>query len=183
ALRYDGLQMPPDQRLDAQTLADFQKWIDMGAPNPRQEEAGEPSPGESGDRWQSRMEEGRSHWAVSPLQSNPTPESSLWSREPLDGWIESSRRQAGVEVQPEATRAAWLRRLSFDLLGLPPDPQTLDAFLADERPDAYERIADQMLAHPAYAQRAARQWLDLARYADSNGADENHGFPVAWRYR
>jgi cytochrome c553 len=183
ALRYDGLQMPPDRKLDPQTLADFQKWIDMGAPNPRQEKAGELSPGESGDRWQSRMEEGRSHWAVAPLQRTPAPEASPWSREPLDGWIESSRQQAGVEVQPEATRAAWLRRLSFDLLGLPPDPQTLEAFLADERPDAYERIADQMLAHPAYAQRAARQWLDLARYADSNGADENHGFPVAWRYR
>ncbi|MFM8406633.1 MAG: PSD1 and planctomycete cytochrome C domain-containing protein [Pirellulaceae bacterium] len=183
ALRYDGLQMPPDQKLDAQTLADFQKWIDMGAPNPRQEEAREHAPGGSGDPWQSRMEEGRSHWAVGPLQRTPAPEASPWSREPLDGWIESSRREAGVEVQPEATRAAWLRRLSFDLLGLPPDPQTLDAFLVDERPDAYERMADQMLAHPAYAQRAARQWLDLARYADSNGADENHGFPVAWRYR
>jgi hypothetical protein len=183
ALRYDGLQMPPDQKLDSQTLADFQKWIDMGAPNPRPEEPGEDPSDRPADAWQSRMEEGRSHWAVTPLTRSALPEISPWTREPLDGWIESSRRLAGLEVQSEATRAAWLRRLSFDLLGLPPDPQTMDDFLADERPDAYERMADQMLAHPAYAQRAARQWLDLARYADSNGADENHGFPVAWRYR
>ena len=78
----------------------------------------------------------------------------------------------------EADRATWLRRVTFDLIGLPPTVQQLGEFVADQRSDAYERVVDRLLASPHYGERWGRYWLDLARYADTNGADENHGVPV-----
>ena len=89
----------------------------------------------------------------------------------------------GFAHAPEADRVALIRRVTFDLTGLPPTPAEVDAFLADDRPDAYERLVDRLLASPRYGERWAQHWLDLAHYADSNGFEADAERPDAWRYR
>ena len=89
----------------------------------------------------------------------------------------------GIEPAPEADRRTLIRRVSFDLIGLPPSPAEVDAFLRDNRPDAYERLVDQLLESPHYGERWARHWLDLARYADSDGYEKDYVRPNAWRWR
>ena len=92
-----------------------------------------------------------------------------WVRNPIDAFILARLEREGIEPSPEADRVTLLRRLSFDLTGLPPTPEEVEAFLADNRPDAYERAVDRLLASPHYGERWARHWLDLAHYADSDG--------------
>jgi hypothetical protein len=124
------------------------------------------------------------HWALAPV-STPVPpaDAGAWARNEIDRFIATALTVDGLAPSPEASRRTLLRRLSFDLTGLPPTPETVAAFEADARPDAYERAVDELLASPAHGERWARHWLDVARYADSNGLDENTAFANAWRYR
>ena len=124
------------------------------------------------------------HWALSPM-SAPVPPAApgTWARNEVDRFIAAALTADGLAPSPEASRRTLLRRLSFDLTGLPPTPEAVAAFEADTRPDAYERAVDELLASPAHGERWARHWLDVARYADSNGLDENTAFANAWRYR
>lgn len=128
-------------------------------------------------------ETGSDHWAFRPLrQEFPTP-SSEWSRSRLDDFVFARLAGAGLRPAPDASRRVLIRRLSFQLTGLPPTPEEVAAFLADETPGTMERLVDRLMVSPRFGERWGRHWLDLARYADSNGLDENFLFREAWRYR
>jgi hypothetical protein len=128
----------------------------------------------------------KSHWAFQPpvRPSEPAVRNTRWVRTPIDRFVLARLEEHGLAPSPEADRATLLRRLSFDLLGLPPSPQELAAFLADESPEAYEHVVERLLQSPHYGERWGRHWLDVVAYADSNGyfsADSDR--PLAWRYR
>ena len=128
---------------------------------------------------------GRSHWAFQPLapQALPSVDASNWPRSPIDAFVLAQLEANNLQPAPDADRRALVRRVYMQLLGLPPTPEQVARFLKDDRPDAYERLVDELLASPHFGERWGRHWLDLARYADSNGLDENFLFREAWRYR
>ncbi|AIE86097.1 PSD1 and planctomycete cytochrome C domain-containing protein [Fimbriimonas ginsengisoli] len=123
------------------------------------------------------------HWAyVAPVRPKLPPLKSAWVRNAIDAFVLARQKKEGLHPSPEASREVLLRRVSLDLTGLPPTPTEIDAFLADKRPDAYERVVDRLLASPQYGEKQARSWLDLARYADSNGYEKDLR-RTAWPYR
>ncbi len=167
------LKMPPgDRPLSAAEIARLRSWIEQGAPWPRTTRAPVATVQST-------------HWAYRPPQRPPVPPVAHtdWVRTPIDAFVLARLEQAGITPSPEADRATLVRRLSLDLLGLPPAPAEVDAFVRDPRPDAYERLVDRLLASPAYGERWARHWLDVARYADSDGYEKDGPRPFAWRYR
>ncbi len=125
------------------------------------------------------------HWAfVAPSRpAVPEVRDGKWVRNPIDAFILAGLEEFDLRPTPEADRPTLLRRLTIDLTGLPPTPEELDAFLVDDRPDAYERVVDRLLATPRYGERWAQHWLDLARYADTDGFEFDQARPDAWRYR
>jgi hypothetical protein len=127
----------------------------------------------------------RDHWAFQKPAPPPPPRvrQADWVRTPVDAFILARLEKAGLNPAPPADRATLLRRVTFDLTGLPPAPAELDAFLADHRPDAYERVVERLLASPHYGERWAQHWLDVVRYAESNGYESDGNRPHAWRYR
>jgi len=129
--------------------------------------------------------EQRSHWAYQPVIRvvPPVVKESAWVRGPIDRFILAELEKLGVPHAPEADRDALIRRVTYDLTGLPPSPQEVAGFVADRRPDAYERVVDRLLAGPRYGERWGQHWLDLAHYADSNGFELDAERPDAWRYR
>ena len=178
AIKYDSLEMPPGKQLDDETIRLFEEWIRQGAVDPRDNET---TPGASAGIDQQAA---RKFWAFQPRKSVPVPNpKSDWGSSAVDCFIVEKLQQKKLEPAAEADRATWLRRVTFDLTGLPPTVEQLDDFISDQRPGVYERVVDRLLASPRYGERWGRYWLDSARYADSNGADENHKYPVAWRYR
>jgi hypothetical protein len=124
------------------------------------------------------------HWSYEPpvRAELPTVTDPAWCRTDIDRFVLSRLEAAGLKPEPEANRARLLRRLSLDLVGLPPTVEEVDAFVADERPDAYERVVDRLLASPAYGEHWARKWLDLVRYADTNGYEKDKRRTI-WPYR
>jgi len=128
---------------------------------------------------------GREHWAFRPLkvEQPPVVESNDWPRSPIDFFILTQLEAAKLRPAPRADRRTLVRRIYIQLIGLPPTPEQVTEFLDDDRPDAYEKLVDQLLSSPHFGERWGRHWLDLARYADSNGLDENFLFREAWRYR
>ena len=127
----------------------------------------------------------KSHWAWKrPARpAIPTVRNAAWPVSPLDTFILAKLEAQGLSPAPPATREALIRRVAFDLTGLPPTPEEIDGFLADRAPGAWERVVDRSLASPAFGERWARHWLDLARYADTNGYEHDEVRPDAWRYR
>jgi len=127
----------------------------------------------------------RDHWAFRPLQRAlpPMVKDTAWVRNPIDRFIVSRLEHDGLQPLPPAGRATLLRRVTFDLTGLPPTPEELASFLADPSPDAWERVIDRLLASPAYGERWAQHWLDLARFAETDGFEHDLVRPDAWRYR
>src|SRR5262249_50097212 len=124
------------------------------------------------------------HWAyLKPVRPEiPSVMHKAWVRTPIDAFVLARLEREGLEPSPEAARETLLRRVSLDLIGLPPTPADIDAFLADRSPDAYEKVVDRLLASPHYGERWARPWLDLARYADTNGYEKDRR-RTAWKYR
>jgi len=129
--------------------------------------------------------EQRSHWAYRPVKrvEPPAVKEASWVRNPIDRFILAELEELGLAHAPEADRVALIRRVTFDLTGVPPQPDEVAAFLHDSLPDAYERLVDRLLASPRYGERAGQHWLDLAHYADSNGFELDAERPDAWRYR
>ena len=184
-IRYDGpIKMPPDGRLPAAVVADFERWVARGAVDPRATDAPVVAArSDSGTAYD--FGPGREHWAFRPMASPEPPAvgDPAWARSAIDRFVLARLEAEGLAPVAPAGRRQLLRRVTFDLTGLPPTPAEIDAFLADGRPDAYERVVERLLASPRYGERWGRHWLDVARYADSNGLDENIAHPNAFRYR
>ena len=184
-IRYDGpIRMPPDGRLPAGVVADFERWVTRGAVDPRVSDtpvvAARSDSGATYD-----FGPGREHWAYRPMArpEPPAVDDPAWARSAIDRFVLARLETEGLTPVAPAGKRQLLRRVTFDLTGLPPTPAEMDAFLADERPDVYERVVERLLASPRYGERWGRHWLDVARYADSNGLDENIAHPNAFRYR
>ncbi len=166
----DGL-MPPKNPLPPEQVAAFRAWIESGAPY----EAEPLTPPRAGPDW----------WSLQPIRRPEVPdaEGSDWSRNPIDAFVLAKLRQNELTPAPEADRATLIRRVFFDLTGLPPSPEEVAAFVADPAPDAYERLVDRLLDSPRYGERWGRHWLDVARFGESHGYETNQLRPNAWPYR
>ncbi len=172
----DG-KMPPREPLSADEANVLRRWVDAGA------------------RWQGpaltvpvRTEAGRAGpdwWSLRPIRRPPSPKvkAASWVRNPVDAFVRARLESEGLEPAPEADRRTYARRVTLDLTGLLPAPEEVDAFLADQSPDAYEKLVDRLLALPAYGERWGRHWLDVARFAESHGYEMNTLRPNAWPYR
>jgi hypothetical protein len=163
--------MPPTGKLPDATIADLRRWIERGAVDPRV--ARDPSPA--------------ARWALRPIgrPAVPAPDEAgrRWVRGPIDAFVLDRLRREGLGPSPEADRRTLIRRVTFDLLGLPPTPEEVEAFVADPALDAYERLVDRLLASPNYGERWARRWMDLAHFAETHGHDQDRVRPNAWPYR
>lgn len=178
ALKYDGLEMPPKGRLSDSVIKDFETWIKMGAPDPRK--LIETPIARTLD-----IEAGRKHWAFQPIL-NPKPplvKDAAWPLDAVDRFLLARLEKAGLQPSKDADRHTWLRRVSFDLTGLPPSPSEIKAFIKDNSPQAWEKVVDRLLGSHAYGERWARHWLDLTGYADMMGTSNNVYAEHAWRYR
>ncbi|MBL8793672.1 MAG: PSD1 domain-containing protein [Planctomycetia bacterium] len=164
--------MPPKGQLTPAEIAVLKKWVDGMQP------ATKPT-------GRIITAEDRQHWAYRKLEraSLPKPRDVQWIKSPVDAFVLARLEAAGLKPSPPAEKRELIRRVAFDLLGLPPTPDEVEAFVADPAPDAYERLIDRLLASPHYGERWGRHWLDLARYAESNGIGEDRDRPHAWRYR
>jgi hypothetical protein len=186
AVRYEDLEMPPQGRLPDAVIADLKKWIAMGAPDPRSESAVTETPATV---TKIDFAEGRKFWAFQPPQRHALPvvKQPDWIQQPIDGFVLAKMEAAGLAPNPEADRRTLIRRVTFDLTGLPPTPDEVEAFVADTAPDAYARLVERLLASPHYGERWARPWLDLMRYAEDQahivGNDRSLCYPNAYLYR
>jgi mono/diheme cytochrome c family protein len=167
----DHLMPPKGERLTTEQVAKLRQWIDAGAIWP--------------DDTSPDTRPASTHWAFKTPVRPPLPlvKNADWVRNPIDAFILRKLEAEGVEPSSEASRTTLLRRLNFDIHGLPPTPEEIDEFISDDRPDAYERLVDRLLASPQYGERWGRHWLDLARYADSDGYEKDNPRPNAWRFR
>lgn len=182
AIRYKNrdLQMPPKNQLTAAQISDLEKWVAMGAPDPRDAKSAAAAPKQG-----INFDEGRKFWSFTPVANPAMPavKNTAWVQTPVDAFILDSLEKAGLSPAPPADKRTLIRRATFDLTGLPPTPKEVADFLADESPEAFNRVIERLLASPQYGERWGRHWLDVARYADSNGLDENVTMGHAWRYR
>jgi mono/diheme cytochrome c family protein len=183
AIRYGEIyQMPPKSQLPPQEIANLVEWVRIGAPWGR--DVAPSSDGVQGAAvfdLQARL----SHWSFQPLASAPPPEVAGidWVKTPVDRFILAGLEAAGISPAPAADKPALIRRVTYDLIGLPPTPAQIDVFLCDQSPSAYESLVDSLLASPHYGERWARHWLDLVRYAETYGHEFDYDMPNAFRYR
>ena len=180
AIRYESLEMPPDGQLSQREIAAIAEWIEQGAVWPTDAIL-------SDDVAATRQitDEDRQHWSFQPIRDPeiPTSADDDWSRNAVDQFVFAKMRAAAVTPAPTADRRTLARRLYFDLTGLPPTPEQVEQFVSAESPTAYEDLVDKLLASPAYGERWARHWMDLVRYAESDGYKQDAYRPNAWRYR
>ncbi|MCA9040229.1 MAG: PSD1 domain-containing protein [Planctomycetaceae bacterium] len=180
ALRHETFEMPPQEKLSAEVIADFETWIKMGAPDPRDGEVKKP-------RSAINLEEGRQFWSFQPIASPTPPElkDDDWSESEIDRFILARLREAELEPVQEASRRNLIRRVSYALTGLPPSPDEIESFIQDTRPTrvALEERIDHWLASPHFGERWGRHWLDVVRFAESSGGGRSLMFKEAWRFR
>lgn len=176
------LQMPPKgDRLTAKQVTDLTAWVKMGAPFASDAKAVK-------SKLSGLTDKARSHWAYQPVKKPqiPTNKNQQWCKTPVDCFILQKLEANGMFPSPDADRATLLRRAYYDLIGLPPKPAEIQAFLADKSPDAWQKVVERLLASPQYGERWGRHWLDTARYSDTVGSNANgvdYRFPHAWTYR
>lgn len=188
AVRYanEDVQMPPKQQLEADAVRDLEHWVELGAPWPAAKGTSAadtnaaPSPKHAID-----FVKAREFWAFrAPAEvAPPATKNTTWAWTDVDRYLLAAMEAKGVAPVADAAKRDWLRRVTFDLTGLPPTPEELDAFDADRSAKAYESVVDHLLASSAFGERWGRHWLDVARYAESSGKDTNVLYPHAWRYR
>lgn len=171
AVRYQGYEMPPNKKLPAGEIALLEKWITMGAPDPRESKAAKIDP--------------EKLWALQPITKPavPTVKDRKWPSDDLDTFILAKLEQAGLGPASDADRYTLLRRVTLDLTGLPPTPEAIAAFLGDQSDHAYEHVVDRLLKSPAFGDHWARHWFDLSCYADLADIQGNVLIRDAWRYR
>ena len=177
AIRHEGLKMPQGGKLKPEEIAAFDTWIAGGA--------AWPADAVSSRSTKSMAERAAEYWAFRPV-TKPTPPSVMrrdWPRTPIDSFLLSALEKANLAPAPPASRNALLRRLTFDLTGLPPRPEEVAGFLSDTSPDAYNKAVERLLKSPRFGEHWARHWMDLVRYAESHGSQGDFDLPNAWRYR
>jgi cytochrome c553 len=174
----DVTSMPPKKPLSSEEIADLSQWIKDGAAWPKATLALS-TPNARYDRLR------KEHWAWQPLREPQIPlvKDTAWPRGDIDRFLLAKLEEKGLAPVGDADKQALLRRTTFDLTGLPPTPEEIDAFLKDTSAEAFEKIVDRLLASPAYGERWGRHWLDVARYGESTGSGRNVPYPHAWRYR
>jgi hypothetical protein len=170
------IKMPPSGKLPEDQIADLKSWVQMGAPDPRTASAASGKPSSAAKT---------KHWAFQPVQDQPVPQvkANTWVRTPVDAFILAKLEARNLAPAQPAARRDLIRRVTYDLTGLPPKIEEVDAFLKDESPDAFKRVVDRLLDSPHYGERWARHWLDLVRYAETNGHEYDNDKLAPWRYR
>jgi hypothetical protein len=181
AITWDNpdLQMPPRRKLSSSQIADLTAWVRDGAPWPAE------SGTATADRAREAAARARNHWAFQPI-ATPTPPilpDSSGTLHPIDAFVQARLREAGLPVPPAANPRSLIRRVTYDLTGLPPTPEEVEAFAADPSPEAWERLVDRLLSSPHYGEKWGRHWLDLVRFAETNSYETDEPKPHAWRYR
>lgn len=166
------MAMPPkkERKLSDKAIADFVKWVEMGTPDPRDRE-----PTEVED---SKFEEARRHWAFQPIKK---PRDADFKLQIANFKLQISNCK--LQIGNEADKRALIRRVTFDLIGLPPTPEEVEAFVGDESAEAYEKVVDRLLGSRHFGEKAAQQWLDVVRFAETEGYEYDRHIPDAWRYR
>ena len=180
AVRWEDLdtQMPPKKKLPAELVAHLEQWVAMGSPDPREGTAGTA-------RRQIDIAQGREHWAFKPLSKSPPPEvrSTSRLRTPVDRFICAAQEAADVTPSPQASKETLLRRVYFDLTGLPPKSEDVVAFTQNADPEAFAKVVDSLLGSPQYGERWGRHWLDVVRFAESGGYEFDGFRQGAFHYR
>jgi cytochrome c553 len=174
------LKMPPEEKLSDEEITNLTKWVADGAHWPAVELPEEiTEPNEDYEKLK------REHWAWQPLVETAPPKVNdpVWSQDAVDRFVLAKLEENKLRPTGNADKVALIRRVTFDLTGLPPSPEEVDAFLADDSVMAYAKVVDRLLASPAFGERWGRHWLDVARYAESTGSSRNMPYPHAWRYR
>lgn len=183
AINYEVYEMPPDGKLAPEKIDILTKWVEQGLPLPAADEidlapsqhAGVPQVNEETKRW----------WSFQQVKRPEVPsvQQQTWPRNAVDNFILSRLEEVSLDPAPAATRQQLIRRVYYDLIGLPPSPEQVESFVNDSDPEAYERLIDQLLASPHYGEKWGRHWLDLVRYAESNSFERDGTKPFVWRYR
>lgn len=188
AIRYEELEMPPSGRLPAGEQEILTRWVKEGLP---WTDSGSAAPAAvssamaAGPASASAVLAARREWSYRPVVRPAVPEvkDRRRLRNPIDAFVQARLEAEHLSPAPEADRVTLIRRLSYDLTGLPPTPEEVEAFLTDRSANAYERLVDRLLASPSYGEQWARHWLDLVRFAETNGYERDSAKPFAWRYR
>jgi len=182
AVRHDDaeLRMPPDDKISKTEIADLTRWVEMGAPHPDSGKVKLPVRTSQID-----LEAAKQHWAFrKPVKpAVPAVSNQDWVNTPVDHFILADLQKHGLTPSGKADKRTLIRRATYDLTGLPPTPEEIANFLQDDSPNAFAKVVDRLLASKHYGERYGRHWLDVVRYADSNGLDENVAHGNAWRYR
>ncbi|WP_166820395.1 PSD1 and planctomycete cytochrome C domain-containing protein [Thalassoroseus pseudoceratinae] len=184
ALDYTTYEMPPSGPLGEQVVSDFRKWIEMGAPDPR--DGGKVDPVAKNEI---NFDAAREFWSFQPptRHTEPVVQHKSWIERPIDAFVLRRMEDAGLSPSDTAERRTWLRRVTFDLTGLPPSPQDVERFLKDHSADAKSRVVERLLASPQYGEHWAKMWLDLMRYAEDQahivGNNRSLCYPNAYLYR
>ena len=174
-----SLQMPPAGKLSSEKIALLLQWVKMGTPYP----VASKSHASSAPKFD--LNARKKHWSWQPLKKTfpPIVKNRSWVRNPIDQFVLAKLEAKGMSPAKPADKRTLLRRVTFDLIGLPPTPDEIEAFLADKSTTAYEKVVDRLLASPHYGERWARHWLDLVRYAETDGHEFDFDKPEAWQYR
>lgn len=179
AINYDGLEMPPTGKLPEAEIVLLTKWVEMGAPMRAikfaEMHVGPPQVND----------ETRNHWSFRPLARPPVPtvQQNGWVANPIDAFVLAKLEQAHLSPSPSAAPRELIRRLSYDLLGLPPEPDAVERYADDASPTAYAQLVERLLESPQYGEQWGRYWLDLVRYGESNSYERDNPKPFVWRYR
>lgn len=179
------LKMPPKRKLSSAEVADLEQWVARGANWPGAQPVANPAPSNPRSPTTTFSDAQLQHWAFQRAKPARIPDLSdrSWLRSPIDAFILQSLVNRGLSPAPPAEKATLIRRATIDLIGLPPTPEEVQAFVSDDSLDAWSQLVDRLLTSPRYGERWGRHWLDIARYADSNGLDENLAYANAFRYR
>src|SRR5262245_24794786 len=181
AINYkDGLEMPPTGKLKPEQIELLTRWVNAGLPMKAAAAAVAPEP-----KAGFITPEARKYWAYQPVKrpAIPVVKSSQWVVNPIDAFVLAKLEPKGLTQSPRADRVALVRRVYYDLIGLPPTPEEVDAFVNDRSNNAYDKLIDRLLGSPHYGEKWGRHWLDVVRYAESNGYERDGTKPFAWRYR
>lgn len=178
AIRHIGVKMPPEGKLSEAAISDIEEWIRKGAPDPRDGAATFLGP--SFD-----LAQARKFWAFQPIRDHDLPavQNVGWPQTAVDNFILAKLESNGLQPASPADKWELCRRVYFDLHGLPPSPQQVNAFVNNDLPDAYSRLVDQLLASPRYGERWGQHWLDVVRFAETEGFEYDRAIPGAWRFR